>query len=108
MGKKALGGFKRNPAPTTNSNVKVNGMFKPQFANKGVQGQREAVLLNALANSKLSRTEKAQFLAQMAHESDQFRAMREYSSGKAYEGRKDLGNTRPGDGGNMLAADTFN
>lgn len=38
------------------------------------------------------------FLAQLAHESDGFRTTREYASGKAYEGRKDLGNTRPGDG----------
>jgi len=37
-------------------------------------------------------------LAQLAHESDSFNAMEEYASGKAYEGRKDLGNTQPGDG----------
>jgi putative chitinase len=37
-------------------------------------------------------------LTQLAHESDSFNAMEEYASGKAYEGRKDLGNTRPGDG----------
>ena len=37
-------------------------------------------------------------LAQLAHESDGFRAMEEYASGKAYEGRADLGNTQPGDG----------
>lgn len=37
-------------------------------------------------------------LAQLAHESDSFNAMEEYASGKAYEGRKDLGNIRPGDG----------
>jgi putative chitinase len=37
-------------------------------------------------------------LTQLAHESDSFNAMEEYASGNAYEGRKDLGNTRPGDG----------
>lgn len=42
--------------------------------------------------------EKAHLLAQVAHESDNFRASEEYASGKAYEGRKDLGNTQPGDG----------
>ena len=46
----------------------------------------------------MGRLEAAQFLAQMAHESDQFRAMREYSSGAQYENRKDLGNTQKGDG----------
>ena len=40
----------------------------------------------------------AHFVAQLAHESDRFRALEEYASGSAYEGRKDLGNTEPGDG----------
>jgi len=38
------------------------------------------------------------FIAQCAHESDHFQTTREYASGKAYEGRKDLGNTQKGDG----------
>jgi putative chitinase len=38
------------------------------------------------------------FLAQCAHESDQFKTLEEYASGAAYEGRKDLGNTQTGDG----------
>jgi len=42
--------------------------------------------------------QKAHFLAQVAHESDGFRTATEYASGRAYEGRKDLGNTQPGDG----------
>lgn len=42
--------------------------------------------------------EYAHFLAQACHETDHFRTLREYASGKAYEGRADLGNTRPGDG----------
>lgn len=42
--------------------------------------------------------EKAHLLAQVAHESDNFRTAQEYASGRAYEGRKDLGNTQPGDG----------
>lgn len=40
----------------------------------------------------------AHFVAQLAHESDNFKAMEEYASGAAYEGRADLGNTQPGDG----------
>lgn len=40
----------------------------------------------------------AHFLAQLGHESDGFKAMEEYASGAAYEGRADLGNTQPGDG----------
>jgi putative chitinase len=41
---------------------------------------------------------QAAFLAQIGHESAQFRYVRELASGEAYEGRKDLGNTAPGDG----------
>ena len=43
-------------------------------------------------------TERAMFLAQMAHESGNFRYDEEIASGQAYEGRSDLGNTQPGDG----------
>lgn len=42
--------------------------------------------------------EFAHFLAQACHESDHFKTTREYASGKAYEGRQDLGNKFPGDG----------
>lgn len=42
--------------------------------------------------------EYCHFLAQACHETDHFRTLREYASGKAYEGRADLGNTHPGDG----------
>lgn len=38
------------------------------------------------------------FLAQIAHESGQLRYTAEIASGIRYEGRKDLGNTQPGDG----------
>lgn len=43
-------------------------------------------------------TRQASFLAQVGHESGQLRYVREIASGAAYEGRKDLGNTQPGDG----------
>lgn len=38
------------------------------------------------------------FLAQVMHESGNFYYFEEIASGKAYEGRADLGNTQPGDG----------
>lgn len=41
---------------------------------------------------------QAAFIAQLAHESGQFRYVREIASGAAYEGRADLGNTFKGDG----------
>ena len=40
----------------------------------------------------------AHWLAQIAHESAELRYTKELASGKAYEGRKDLGNTQKGDG----------
>jgi putative chitinase len=40
----------------------------------------------------------AMFLAQIGHESGRLRHVLEIASGEAYEGRKDLGNTEPGDG----------
>lgn len=43
-------------------------------------------------------TRAAHFIAQIAHESAGFKALTEYASGDAYEGRSDLGNTKPGDG----------
>lgn len=41
---------------------------------------------------------QAAFLAQIGHESGQLLYVKELASGQAYEGRKDLGNTRPGYG----------
>jgi len=40
----------------------------------------------------------AMAVAQWAHESDRFKTGTEYASGDDYEGRRDLGNTRTGDG----------
>lgn len=40
----------------------------------------------------------AHFLAQIAHESGEMRYVKELASGKKYEGREDLGNTKPGYG----------
>lgn len=41
---------------------------------------------------------EAAFLAQIAHESGELRYVEEIASGTAYEHRRDLGNTEPGDG----------
>lgn len=41
---------------------------------------------------------QAMFLAQILHESGGLKWTRELASGKAYEGRQDLGNVFPGDG----------
>ncbi|MDC0710065.1 LysM peptidoglycan-binding domain-containing protein [Stigmatella sp. ncwal1] len=56
-------------------------------------------LNRAMAEANINTPKRqAAFLAQLAHESGEFRYMEEIASGAAYEGRKDLGNTQPGDG----------
>lgn len=59
-----------------------------------------APLLNAamLERHINTRARAAAFLAQLGHESVSLRYFEEIASGAEYEGRRDLGNTRPGDG----------
>lgn len=45
-----------------------------------------------------TRARAAAFLAQLGHESVSLQFFEEIASGQAYEGRRDLGNVRPGDG----------
>jgi predicted chitinase len=67
----------------------------------------ETKALNPLADPIIKAMERyeinsllrqAHFLAQVGHESGELRFRTELASGKAYEGRKDLGNTQSGDG----------
>jgi putative chitinase len=64
------------------------------------KAQQFLPLLNAaMREAEITTPERrAAFLAQLAHESGELRYMEEIASGAAYEGRKDLGNTQPGDG----------
>lgn len=65
----------------------------------GPQVQRIDALLDGIeAHGQLLLDDAAYILATAHHETDRFRTMREYASGKAYEGRASLGNTVPGDG----------
>ena len=51
-----------------------------------------------LSGNLLTVTRAASFIGQLAHESGELRWWEEQADGSAYEGRKDLGNTVPGDG----------
>lgn len=66
------------------------------------EGKRQLYLpyLNdAMMESEInSPVRVAAFLAQLAHESAELKFWRELADGSAYEGRRDLGNTQPGDG----------
>jgi hypothetical protein len=62
------------------------------------QVDRMEPLLHRVLTADMPLAHKAYVLGTAWHECDRFRTMREYASGKAYEGRADLGNTQPGDG----------
>lgn len=64
-----------------------------------VKGSYSNVLVPAMvAGDIITPPRITAFLAQILHETGGFQFMRELASGQAYEGRKDLGNTQPGDG----------
>ena len=59
----------------------------------------EPYLNSAMAEFEINTPlREAAFIAQLAHESGEFRYVKELASGEAYEARKDLGNCEPGDG----------
>lgn len=64
------------------------------------KAQQYLPLLNqAMAEAHIDTPRRqAAFLAQLAHESGELKYFEELASGAAYEGRRDLGNTQPGDG----------
>lgn len=74
---------------------RVAGIKKTTQVMVGLAEHLPEVLLKYEINTLLR---VAHFLAQIGHESDHFQTLREYASGVAYEGRKDLGNVRAGDG----------
>jgi putative chitinase len=58
-----------------------------------------AVLVAKMQDRDISTPlQQAHFLAQVGHESGELRYAVEIADGRAYEGRRDLGNTQPGDG----------
>ena len=69
----------------------------------GIAPERAAEVINPLNDAMIRHgidtpVRQAAFIAQLAVESDSFRTFEEYASGRAYEGRSDLGNVQPGDG----------
>lgn len=63
-----------------------------------IEGVGEALRQTLEGYEITTRLRIAHFLGQTCHESAGFRTTEEFASGEAYEGRKDLGNTRAGDG----------
>lgn len=78
----------------------LTALFKKLGAN---QSRAEELALSANVHFKdyailYNEMRFAHFIAQLAHESGNFRYMEEIASGAAYEGRKELGNIMAGDG----------
>lgn len=67
-------------------------------ANRQIAGATLAAIDRYAAKIGLTEKGKLFMLAQMAHESANFKTMEEYGNGHRYEGRTDLGNTQQGDG----------
>ena len=70
-----------------------------EVSSSGGGGFNESSLKAAMDKAGYTdKTERAMFLAQMAHESGNFKYAEEIHDGSDYEGSKILGNTQPGDG----------
>lgn len=63
-----------------------------------INGFSDAFLKYAKQFDMTTNARVTNFIAQCAEETNGFNSFEEYASGKAYEGRADLGNTSPGDG----------
>lgn len=89
--------------------IPVDGDFilkvAPRFS--GAKKEAQARIVSAISGSFASVLDSysintllriAHFMGQVTHECAGFRTTEEFASGDAYEGRKDLGNTKAGDG----------
>jgi len=70
----------------------------PKSVNPSPANSISLILQECNLQGIIDKSHIAYVLASAHHESGMGRNMTEFASGKAYEGRKDLGNTQPGDG----------
>lgn len=80
--------------------ISVNELRRimPYVLNENLEKYHEP-LVDAMREFEIDSPPRiAAFLAQVGHESGSLRYVKELDTGEAYEGRKDLGNTEPGDG----------
>lgn len=82
--------------PTTKSTKAVKAAPKPYVP--VTSSPFEISLRKAAIGARIVGAELAAFLGQCAHESAKFTTTKEFADGSQYEGRKDLGNVKPGDG----------
>ena len=97
--KQDMGDRKKESSGNFLTNMFGGGSKKEKTSSSGGGGFNESSLKAAMDKAGYTDpTERAMFLAQMAHESGNFRYDEEIHDGSDYEGRSDLGNTQPGDG----------
>lgn len=89
--------FDINPQ-ITDAVTQVAGLALEKLKGHVPQGVLEELSRIATQFGITNNLRLAHFLAQCAHESGAWKYKLEIASGKAYEGRKDLGNTQTGDG----------
>lgn len=98
----SLFGFSRSSEPARNSSQPLTQQQLLSLMPKLKEARAKELLpyLNdAMDEGEINTPRRrAAFLAQLAHESGEFRYFEELASGRRYERRKDLGNTHPGDG----------
>jgi len=82
----------------TDDGAQVKGLSLDKLAGHVPPGVLEELSKIAESFGITNNLRLAHFLAQCAHESGSWKYRVELASGKAYEGRRDLGNTQPGDG----------
>ena len=87
------------PKPPVLVNPAVNVLARAAGINENKAREILPGVINGLRESDCTNPNRiAMWLAQMGHESGGFVYTEEIASGAAYEGRRDLGNTHPGDG----------
>jgi putative chitinase len=84
--------------PPEEINIMKDNAKKAQKLGKPLKSPPSDLIIAMRKYGITNKLERAHFLAQCGHESGDYIYKEELASGKAYEGRKDLGNTNAGDG----------
>lgn len=90
--------FRAAPPPPVQPDL-VTASQCQQIFGRSISSEQLADLNSCLYRFEITTPARIRhFLAQIGHESGGLRWMQELADGTAYEGRRDLGNTQPGDG----------
>jgi len=79
-------------------NIMKDNAKKAQKLGKPLKSPPSDLIIAMRKYGIVNKLERAHFLSQCGHESGDYVYKEELASGSRYEGRSDLGNTKPGDG----------